>query len=286
MNCRRLLVLFLKLFTFHEKSRGYSVCSSSGIRLNERDLRWCCLFCCTRLSLRKPSFKFDHSNENYRPSTFLFFFFFSAKLKMFDRFVVRSFSVCLGETDLAFLMHSSMTRGEDFQEAKNFVWSVIQNFDISNNDTQVGLIRFSTQASVIFNFQFSTDSDVLLLKEMVDNIAFAEGSDSQTERALQLARTDLFSAKGGSRPDVPKILVVIIYGKSENLLAVARASMALKRNHVTIIVVGIGDNVNIEELLTMSSGFDNSISVRTFKELKKRVGRIKDKICDGKLRTH
>lgn len=217
---------------------------------------------------------------------FLGFFFFLTKLRTFDRFVVPSFSVCLGETDLAFLMHSSMIRGEDFQEAKNFVWSVIQNFDISNNDTQVGLIHFSTQASVIFDFQFSADNDVLRLKEMVDNIAFAEGSDSQTERALQLARTDLFSAKGGSRPDAPKILVVIIYGKSEKLLAVARASMALKRNHVTIIVVGIGDDVNIEELLTMASGFDNSISVRTFKELKKRVGRIKDKICDGKLRTH
>lgn len=178
-------------------------------------------------------------------------------------------------------MDSSSISADDFQEAKSFVWSAIKNFKISSNDTRVGIIRFSTVANVIFDFQFSVDNNILRLEEVVDNIVLAEGGDTNTERALQLARTDLFSAKGGSRPDVPKILVVITGGKSENILAVARASMALKENHVTIVVVGIGDEVNIEELLTMASSADDVILLRTFKELKKCISRIKDIVCDG-----
>jgi len=192
--------------------------------------------------------------------------------------------VCLGKIDLAFIMDSSSISADDFQEAKSFVWSAIKNFKISSNDTRVGIIRFSTVANVIFDFQFSADNNILRLEEVVDNIVLAEGSDTNTERALQLARTDLFSAKGGSRPDVPKILVVITGGKSENILAVARASMALKENHVTIVVVGIGDEVNIEELLTMASSADDVILLRTFKELKKCVSRIKDIVCDEMIK--
>ncbi|KAL9952145.1 hypothetical protein ACROYT_G039355 [Oculina patagonica] len=188
--------------------------------------------------------------------------------------------LCLGKTDLAFIVDSSESVSEgDFQEAKNFVWEVISNFEISGNDTRVGVIRYSTQATVIFDFQFSADNNILLLKETIDNIPFVEGG-TKTERALQLAPTDLFSTKGGSRPEVPKILVVVTDGKSENALGVARASMALKQKHVTILAVGIGEEVDMEELLLMASTADDVIRVSTFSALKKQVAEIRDKVCD------
>lgn len=189
--------------------------------------------------------------------------------------------MCLGKTDLAFIVDSSGSLGEsNFQEAKNFVWTVIRNFEISNNDTRIGVIRYSTRASVIFDFQFSADNNILLLKEIIDNIPYAEG-ETKTERALQLALTDLFSAKGVSRPDVPKILVVMTFGKSDNALGVARASMALKENDVTVLSVGIGEEVDMEELLLMASTAEDVITVNSFTALKKRVERIRDKVCDG-----
>lgn len=202
------------------------------------------------------------------------FFFLSISFYYYD-------SVCVGKTDLAFIMDSSSVSEGNFQETKSFVWDVITNFEISHNDTRVGVIRYSTRASVMFDFQFSADNNILLLKETFDNIQPAEG-ETKTERALQLALTDLFSAEGGSRPeDVPKILVVITNGRSESALAVARASMALKENHVTIVSVGIGEEVDIEELLSMASTADDAIRVSTFAALKKRVGRIRDIVCDG-----
>lgn len=178
-------------------------------------------------------------------------------------------------------MDSSVINEADFQEVKNFVWSVIENFEISANGTRVGLIRFSSEPNVIFNFP-SSIKNVSRLRGMIDNINMAESNDHRVERGLQLARTDLFSEEGGLRPDAPKVLVAITHGSSESLLAVARASMALKRNHVTIVVVGIGDEFNIEEVLTMASGAGNFISVRKFKDLKKENVGIKEKVCDGK----
>ena len=191
--------------------------------------------------------------------------------------------MCQGKTDLAFIVDSSGSPGEfesNFQEAKNFVWTVIKDFKVSNNDTLVGVIRYSTRASVIFDFQFSADNNILLLKETIDNIPYAEG-ETKTERALQLALTDLFSAKGGSRPDVPKILVVMTFGRSDNALGVARASMALKENHVMVLSVGIGEEVDMEELMLMASTAEDVITVKSFSALKKRVARIRDKVCDG-----
>ena len=179
------------------------------------------------------------------------------------------------------MVDSSKSVGEGgLQEAKNFVRAIIDNFKISNNDTRVGVIGYSTQASVIFDFQFSADNNILLLKETIDNIPNAEGG-AKTERALQLTLTDLFSAKGGSRPEVAKILIVITHGRSDNALGVARASMALKEKHVTIMAVGIGEEVDIEELFLMASTTEDVILVSTFSALKSRVGRVRNKVCDG-----
>lgn len=208
-------------------------------------------------------------------------FLYKLIVSVFLSFYSYPVSVCLGKTDLAFIVDSSESVSEgDFQEAKNFVWEVISNFEISSSDTRIGVIRYSTQATVIFDFQFSADNNILLLKETIDNIQFVEGG-TKTERALQLARTDLFSTKGGSRPEVPKILVVVTDGKSENALGVARASMALKQKHVTILAVGIGEEVDMEELLLMASTADDVIRVSTFSALKKQVAEIRDKVCDG-----
>ena len=57
--------------------------------------------------------------------------------------------------------------------------------------------------------------------------------------------------------------------------------MALKRNNVTIVVVGIGEEVNIEELLTMASTAGDMTRLNTFRELKTLVSTMKNKVCDG-----
>lgn len=193
--------------------------------------------------------------------------------------------VCSGKADLAFILDSSSVSESEFQEAKRFVWSVIENFHVSANGTRVGFIRSSAIASVIFDLQFSADNNILRLKEMVDNIVFAEGGSTKQELALQLARVNLFSANGGSRPDVPKVLIVLTKGKSQNILAVARSSMALKRNNVTIVVVGIGEEVNIEELLTMASTAGDMTRLNTFRELKTLVSTMKNKVCDEMIKN-
>ena len=179
------------------------------------------------------------------------------------------------------MVDSSTSVGEsNFQEAKDFVWSVVRNFPISNNDTRVAVIRYSSQADVIFDFQFSAKNNVPFLKETLDNMEYV-GGETKTELALDLARTGLFTEKRGSRTKVPKILVVMSNGKSDDALAVARTSMALKRQEVTVVVVAIGDEVDLEELLLMASTPEDVISVSTFSTLKKRVGKIRDKVCDG-----
>lgn len=47
-----------------------------------------------------------------------------------------------------------------------------------------------------------------------------------------------------------------------------------------MVVVGIGEEVDVEELLLMASTSEDVISVSTFNTLKKRVGKIRDRVCD------
>lgn len=190
--------------------------------------------------------------------------------------------MCGERTDLAFAIDASGSMGdEDFAKAKRFVKALTASFKVSYKGTHVGVIRYSTQAKVMFNFNsYFTHDEV---NDAIDDIEYIEGG-TRTELALHLARTELFSESGGYRPpqDIFKIFILMTDGRSESRRRVAKEAKLLKQRGVHVLAVGVGRSTNQKELETIATSKSDVIGVSSFRELMIRMNEIKDKLCDSK----
>ena len=119
-------------------------------------------------------------------------------------------SVCAVPVDLGFLIDASGSIGAvNFQKILQFVAKIVDAFDIQENGTHVGVIYYSTTASVQFDFnKFKNDelNRENIVKE-INKISVTEGQ-TRIDLALKLAKERLFSAQGGMRIDKPKVSTV------------------------------------------------------------------------------
>ncbi|EDO32444.1 predicted protein [Nematostella vectensis] len=143
--------------------------------------------------------------------------------------------VCL---DLGFLIDGSMSVGGEmnFKQIINFVWNVVQSFQVSAHFTRVGLAIFSLEAFVIFNFHTYYDKNNIL--DALNNVQYpgTDGPGTYIGRGLHVAKEYLFEASG--RPRVPHALIVVAAGRS--LDDVITPSLSLRRMGVDIYTVGVG----------------------------------------------
>ncbi|XP_031567316.1 macrophage mannose receptor 1-like, partial [Actinia tenebrosa] len=189
---------------------------------------------------------------------------------------------CKGKSDLAFIVDASGSVTEEgFKKAKEFMLKVMRGFQVTNNETHVGLIRFANDADVIFGLK--KHHNVLELKKAIDDMLFVQG-ETHTEKALDLARTTLFSQTAGSRMDVPRIALVMTDGKSDSFRRTSQAAAKLKTMGVTIVTLGIGNGVDRKELIDMSTSEDYVLYVESYAALSKRVKEIRERVCDEIIR--
>ena len=193
--------------------------------------------------------------------------------------------MCNQRADIGFVVDASISvRESGFRKSKHFIKFVLQRFKISESGIHVGLIRFSTTARIIFNFEeYYTIGDI---NAAIDSMTYVKGV-TNTDRALRLARTKLFLEKplGSSRPLIPKFLVVMTDGISKNTRITAMEAKALKESGIHIIVVGVGRNLARKEMLSIASSPQDVITASSFRALTKIVVVAKEKVCGGKLHS-
>ena len=85
---------------------------------------------------------------------------------------------------------------------KRFVKSVLSKLDISPSTTHVAAIAYSTYPVVEMRFWNSQSTDKS--NDVIDTIPWQRGF-TYTDKALQLAATDLFQIENGMRSDVNKV---------------------------------------------------------------------------------
>ena len=121
------------------------------------------------------------------------------------------------------------------------------------------------------------------MRKAINAMDWIEGG-TRTDRALNQAMTQLFTEQGGDRPTVPNFLILLTNGKSENPRGVVNSAKALRdQAKVTIVAIGIGNQIDMRELRSVATTNNEVINVRSYPTLKMRVGQIREKICEGKL---
>lgn len=122
------------------------------------------------------------------------------------------FSDCFNlKADIFFALDgsSSIKTYENFQKELTFVKEVVDQIKIGPNEAQVGVLRFSTSASM--QFYLDDYHDKVNLMKAIGGIKW-NGGDTYTNKAIRMAQEE--GLKRGARQNVPKILVVITDGQS------------------------------------------------------------------------
>ena len=179
------------------------------------------------------------------------------------------------QIDIAFVLDGSdsLTR-EEFESIKKLVSNTLDRYTISPDKTQVAMIEYSDKPTIMFYLNDYKDRNTL--QDAIDNIQPSRGKYTATDDALKLAADQVFSPERGSRPGVPKVLILVTDDKSTGSKSLREAAEPLRKKGVPIHVVTIGskyDDVEIKDLVPTPG---HVVSVNKPEE----VGNLAPKITD------
>ncbi|KAF5909696.1 collagen alpha-1(XII) chain-like isoform X4, partial [Clarias magur] len=158
--------------------------------------------------------------------------------------------VCRGaKADLVFLIDGSWSIGEEsFSKVLQFVFSMIGAFDVvSHEGMQVSFVQYSDEAKT--EFKLNTYHDKGMALSAVQMVSY-RGGNTKTGAALKHVGEKVFTSDGGMRRNVPKVLVVVTDGRSQD--DVKKNAAKLQHSGFSVFVVGVAD-VDMTELRNIGS---------------------------------
>uniref|UniRef100_A0A8C7F3S4 Collagen alpha-1(XII) chain n=1 Tax=Oncorhynchus kisutch TaxID=8019 RepID=A0A8C7F3S4_ONCKI len=159
-------------------------------------------------------------------------------------------TVCRGaKADLVFLIDGSWSIGdESFSKVIQFVFSMIGAFDVIHpGGMQVSFVQFSDSAKTEFKLNTYQDKGrTLAALQLVRYM----GGNTKTGAALKHVGEKVFTSDNGMRKYVPKVLVVVTDGRSQD--EVQKSASNLIHSGYSVFVVGVAD-VDVAELRNIGS---------------------------------
>ncbi|XP_078580606.1 uncharacterized protein LOC144864418 isoform X3 [Branchiostoma floridae x Branchiostoma japonicum] len=192
----------------------------------------------------------------------------------------QSYTACQGRSldfDLALLLDGSGSVGADnFNLVKQFAKRLVDNFEISQTDTKVGVVQYSSSSNVEFYLNaFSTKQAVL---DAIDAVTYQQGG-TNTGAAITFTMQEIFASANGARANYPDVLIVVTDGESSDDVA---APALIARNVGTLIyAVGVGNGVNQATLLQIAGNAGQVLQAADFAGLTTVVQSLQQNLCDA-----
>ncbi|KTG06412.1 hypothetical protein cypCar_00047505 [Cyprinus carpio] len=119
---------------------------------------------------------------------------------------------CETPADIVILVDGSYSIGlANFQIVKSFLGMFIRSFTVGSNQTRIGLVQYSGDPRIEWHLNTHSTKEAVI--NAVVNIPYRGGS-TRTGLALTYILENSFRAESGSRPNTPKIGILITDGKS------------------------------------------------------------------------
>ena len=90
----------------------------------------------------------------------------------------------------------------------SFAERVVNVFKPSRTGNHIGLISYGEKADVDFNFNVLQSEDAVI--RYIDNVQYQPRGSRRIDTALNVASRDLFSQKGGYRPDARQVHIFTV----------------------------------------------------------------------------
>ena len=194
-------------------------------------------------------------------------------------------AVCQAAIDLIFVLDASGSVGaSNFQLMRDFTTNVIRNLNIGPDATRVGLVLYSSSASVQFNLNTHMTNTSLL--QAIAAVPFTSGG-TNTAAAITTC-IQQFDTSFGARPQssgISRVAIVVTDGLSSSRAATIAAAEMAHSEGILSYAVGVGNNVNMEELAAIASDPDSqylrSLSGFNPSELRSLQETLNDQACTG-----
>ena len=181
--------------------------------------------------------------------------------------------------DMIFVLDASgSVRYTDFEKELSFVQKFAEEFDIGPLHTQIGVITYN--GNVYDHVHLHTFTDKSSLINGITNIPYY-GGGTETADALNVALTQGFAQRNGDRDHVTNILIVVTDGYSNDPQQTATMAKQVHNAGIETIAVGVGTNVNYDEMRVIASDPKYVFHVSTYNALQTLQGELKDYTCIG-----
>ena len=184
-------------------------------------------------------------------------------------------SPCGEGAEIAFILDSSGSLGRrGYKIQKTFVKEIMYKLGDKCTQLNAAVVLFSNRASV--QLDFSKKFNLELFNSVIDRLFYTQGL-TRIDKALLLTASSVFTALAGSQPRVPKISILVTDGKnspSADNVPLSNVSEPLRQKGVRIFAVGIGEGVDLQELLEITGRKEDVFLVNSFSSLLGEVDRL------------
>ena len=183
--------------------------------------------------------------------------------------------------NLGFMVDGSATvelSGEgNFNKSLEFVANFITSFDVSDIATKPGMVVFSEDPHLVFNFsKYKNPADAIAAVQM----ATYPGGGRKTGKALNFVRRNLFS-ESATESNKPNYLIILASGASYDF--VKTPAKLLREGNVTIFSIGVGKDYDVDELKLITGDNGTRVYETSFKDLGDLSRLLKKEICRCEL---
>lgn len=154
---------------------------------------------------------------------------------------------------LVLLDGSASVKDHDFKQVKDFVKTLVDSYEISENGIRLSVIEYSDEAKLVI--PLNRFYNAVQLKNAVDQIQ-ASGGTSQIGNALETAGREGLSLENGARPGAPKTVILITDGKAAGERSLEDAVLPLRQRGIVVHVVSIGNEAKDPQVTSAATGDD------------------------------
>uniref|UniRef100_A0AAR2J600 VWFA domain-containing protein n=1 Tax=Pygocentrus nattereri TaxID=42514 RepID=A0AAR2J600_PYGNA len=177
--------------------------------------------------------------------------------------------------DAVILFDDSLSiTNEDFKRMIQFIKDIIKAF-IEDDRAQVGVAKFSTHVSAVFNFEnYALKRNV---DELMKDVSHSKGQ-TYTTSAIRYVLNSMFQESVGMRNKSQKLLVVITDGKSNDKDPLDTVISQAKKRGITRFAIGVGHQYSRDELEEIASSNDFVFTTASFSALANILKELTQKI--------